>query len=1502
MKRQPLVPIFALLLLLGAPVRPAIAQTETTVRIGVLAHNGLARAETMWEPTAVYLREAVPEYAFVVVPLLFDQVREAVETERVDLLAVNSVLYVQLEHELGVFRLATLEHAHTDQPSADYGGVLFTYSPAATPGDADPPEIEDLRGAHIAAVDPISLGGWLGVVREMVRLGLQPERFFGSVTFHGTHEATVAAVLSGEAEAGIVRTSTLEILAEATRVDLLQVRVIDLGASDFACEQLISTRTYADWPLASVPGFPLDAAKRIEGALLQMPRGHAAAAAMGHSGWTVPQSYDEVHALLAELQLPPFDLSTAAAVRTVVQEFWYVGVAALVALLALASVLLMFRQTSRRLAESARFMKAILDGIPDGIEVRDRAGMVMIRNRAATGPDRPSRGHEGRQSVDAGVLESRDAVQTDLCISSHGSESTWEVVTAPVVIRGEEATHVVESWCDISDRVRATEQMLEERDRAETYLDLSGAIVLELDAGGTVVRINSRGAEVLETTADNVVGKNWFESFVAPDDREAEREEYEQLVTSSEGWPALRESTAITVRGDLRIVTWHSRMLRTPDGEVIGVTCSGDDVTELRVYESALAKSEERYRLLIENQGEGVAIADEDEILQFVNPAAERIFGVPEGTLVGRSLSEFLDSRVDVRLRRETQRRRGGKSGTYELPIIRPDGTSRVLLITASPYTSGDGAYVGAFGVFRDITERKRMEESLRESERLLREKEQQIRTIMENIHAGAMLVHYPTHEIRRANPEAARLLGFPQDEIVGRTCAEFICGAPDSVCPVIDNCEEISNREQDVLTASRGRIPVLRSVVPVTLGGEHFLIESLVDISAQKETERKLDEARSAAEDTAQAKSAFLANMSHEIRTPLNGIIGMTDLLSETGLGAEQRFFADTVKNSAESLLDIINDILDFSKIEAGKLVFERIDFGVRVLLNEISDLVAFRAQSKGLEYVARVGSDVPRVVTGDPGRIRQILVNLIGNATKFTESGEIVVTVGLHQDESTRAVLRCDVTDTGIGISAEKLPQLFQPFNQLDESTTRRFGGSGLGLSISRRLAEIMGGAIDVQSTLGKGTTFTVTIPVGVPADQRDDTEPSIDLSGIRILAVDDNTTSRELLRWQLAGWGCKAVLVASGRRALEILRGTEHPGSRFDAILTDIQEPEMDGYELAREIRAIPELKRTPLILVTSIAASVESQNAAEAGFAAWLTKPVKADQLRETLGRVCGRPGAGIDRSPSSAPLSVIEDRQLDNVRVLLVEDNITNQKVAIAALTRKGCLVDAVGSGREAVDALGVTDYELVLMDVQMPEMSGLEATRLIRSGSGNIVNPQVPIVAMTAGAMAGDEEECLAAGMDGYVAKPVKPDELRRVVAKFVGCGRANAESPGNDHNPSDEPGVNGWMKIDVLAEMVGYDADLRRQVLESFTGDIRQYSATISSAHRAEDFDLIARAAHALQSASGTVGAVRLQEAALSVETGAKDGALNPTTVMELLDASTGTDAAVQNLLNGVN
>jgi PAS domain S-box-containing protein len=560
-------------------------------------------------------------------------------------------------------------------------------------------------------------------------------------------------------------------------------------------------------------------------------------------------------------------------------------------------------------------------------------------------------------------------------------------------------------------------------------------------------------------------------------------------------------------------------------------------------------------------------------------------------------------------------------------------------------------------------------------------------------------------------------------------------------------------------------------TIVPFcdTQGKPFQYIAIRTDITSLKRIEEELRRAKDIAEQASRAKSEFLANMSHEIRTPLNGIMGMTDLALETELSREQREYLETVKASSDTLLTVINDILDFSKIEAGKIDLEVADFDLRDTLETTLKTLAVRADEKGLELLCEVAPEVPEVVRGDVTRLRQVVINLVGNAIKFTNEGEVAVKVQVEAEEGGDLVLRFTVSDTGIGIAEDKREKIFEPFAQADTSTTRKYGGTGLGLTISVRLVRMMGGKIWMESEEGRGSHFHFTVRMGAADGQEikvgSAAAPEI-LRGVRVLVVDDNSTNRRILEGMLKRWEMRPVSEKGGEEALAQLVSAREAGEAFGLIVTDMHMPKMDGFELVERIRRRPELSTATIMMLTSAGHRGDAERCQKLGVSAYLLKPIRQSELREAIARVLGaREQEG--KIPLITRFSLGDARDgSDFLRVLVAEDNPVNQRLIVRLLEKRGHRVALADNGRQALAALEKESFDLVLMDVQMPEMDGFEATRAIRMKEKNSGLHQT-IIALTAHAMKGDREKCLAEGMDGYLTKPIRPQELDEVLARY---------------------------------------------------------------------------------------------------------------------------------------
>ena len=786
-----------------------------------------------------------------------------------------------------------------------------------------------------------------------------------------------------------------------------------------------------------------------------------------------------------------------------------------------------------------------------------------------------------------------------------------------------------------------------------------------------------------------------------------------------------------------------------------------------------LSKSEEQYRILTENARDVIWSFGLDLKYNFVSPSVKHLRGYTVEEAIKQSLDQILTpesyQKAQGILAKELGLELTGHphgpewSITAELEMIRKDGSTVWTEVTLSIYYDKKGQARGVMGITRDISERKRAEQQLLETNMAL-EKQTLLATEM----------------VARARAANA-------------------------------------------------------------------------------------------------AKSAFLANMSHEIRTPLNGVIAMIDLMLGTRLTEEQRKYAKIVKSSGEALLALINDILDFSKIEANKLDLEIIGFDLRTVLEDIREIIATKAAGKGLALECLIEPEVPSWLEGDPGRLRQIILNLADNAVKFTSHGKISIRATLDSEDERRATIRFIISDTGIGIPADRIQELFQPFVQADSSTTRKYGGTGLGLSISKQLAQLMGGEIGAESSEDRGSTFWFTAVLKKQSEEDIRfIEPRSDLKGVKVLAIDDNNTSLLQVSTLLRLWGCRFDTVTDGAAALSLLRTAADASDHFAVALIDFAMPDLNGKELGRKIKQDPHLSKTALILMTSMGQRGDAAELKSLGFSGYLTKPFGKAQLRTCLEMVLGKTSDGDNRLAGSLITKhAIKESHKKRLRILIVEDNATNRFVALTILGKLGLQADEAGNGQEAVKSLEKTPYDLILMDCQMPEMDGYEATRYIRRQStGGPINPAVPIIAMTAHALQEDRVKCMEAGMDDILVKPVQPEEMAQMLTRWLWDKAAadhGKESTTAGLTASNEAVYNNRLEkmfdADDLLRRLMTDKASVRPLLKGFLGEMATYLRELKNSLRQGDAPAVRHRAHTIKGAAANVSCCRLKEIAAVME-----------------------------------
>jgi len=1038
--------------------------------------------------------------------------------------------------------------------------------------------------------------------------------------------------------------------------------------------------------------------------------------------------------------------------------------------------------------------------------------------------------------------------------------------------------------------------------------------VIVCDREGRVASLNGVAESMTGWTTAEAAGRPVEEVFhiVHAQTREA-------VVNPVEG--ALREGVSVDLAnhteliardGTKRQIADSCAPIKDTSGVVIGVVLVFRDVTGEYRRREELRQERQRMEFILQATRINIDIVDSECNLRQVDADWQKIYGDPRG----RKCHEYfmgLDKPCPGCGIPQALATREVVISEEFLPK-----ENRPIEVHTIPFQDENGEWLVA-ELNIDITARKQAEETLRESEARLR--------IITESAQDAILMMDPNGLISFWNPAAERILGYTREEALGQNLHTLIVpprylAAHRAAFPLFQNTGQGAavgkTLDLEACRKDGKEISIQLSLSAIQLVGAWHAVGTLRDITERKQAEAKLLETNREleaataqahamavlAENASIAKSEFLANMSHEIRTPMNGVIGMTGLLLDTQLDDDQRRYAEIVLSSAESLLGLLNDILDFSKIEAGKLEMETLDFDLRATLDGFAEMMALKTDEKGLEFLCGAAPDVPTFLVGDPGRLRQILVNLTGNAVKFTDTGEVAVRVSLEQETEADALIRFSVRDTGIGIPADKQDALFQKFTQVDASTTRKYGGTGLGLAISKQLVQAMGGEIGVNSPAtplrageeGRGSEFWFTVRLRKQPEHSKEDEQTLaaglsptGISGARILIVDDNANNREILRVLFTAWGARPDEAPDGQTSLRLLHQAVDAGDPYAVAVLDMQMPGMDGETLGRAIRADAALRDTRLVMMTSLGQRRDAARLEAIGFAAYLTKPVRQAELFDSLAAVLA--GRAAHSGNQMLPRHTIRKLRRTNARILLAEDNITNQQVALGILKKLGLRGDAVANGAEAVTALEQIPYDLVLMDVQMPVMNGYEATTRIRDPQSAVRNHHVPVIAMTAHAMAGDREKCLEAGMNDYVSKPVAPKALADALEKWLpeetdgkrqeaeaGSGMRDVKDSSGPHPPSaslSHPSPLVFDRAGMLERLMG-DEDLARTIAKGFLGDIPKQIRALQQVLESGDVVGVGRQAHTIQGAAANVGGEALREIAFEMEKAGKAGDLD--------------------------
>ncbi|WP_374401318.1 PAS domain S-box protein [Niveibacterium sp.] len=1015
---------------------------------------------------------------------------------------------------------------------------------------------------------------------------------------------------------------------------------------------------------------------------------------------------------------------------------------------------------------------------------------------------------------------------------------------------------------------RRTTELAEREAYFRALVENAGTGIASCDAGGTIKRCNPAFAEGLGLRRESIPGTN-IETLIHPEDFRDFAARYTRLVHGETS--VLRVVTRfVSASGETRWAELVVSAIHAPDGSFFDAVLMASDLTDLKAAQEGVERQLAVTQALMDAMPNAVFYKDADARFIGCNRNYEKTFGTRRKDFVGKRVMDldYLPEAARIEYQREDEdiiARIAHQERETSMQFA--DGRIHDTLYSTTGFADADGKPAGLVGVIVDITRMK-------QAERAVAENEARLRAMLEDSPAGVGIVA-EGGTVRFCNRKLASLLGLASHTAVGRSFIDF-WAHPEQRLVLLERLRdgsEVRDQETELRRDDGTSFWALISSRFIEHEGERCLLSWFYDVTERRAALEAQRRAREIAEEATQMKSDFLANMSHEIRTPMNAIIGMSHLAMKTELTPRQRDYISKIQQSGQHLLGVINDILDFSKIEAGKLGIESTSFELEKVLDNVANLISEKATAKGLELVFDIDKTVPEILLGDPLRIGQILINYANNAVKFTETGEIDVVVRVLEDTDDNVLLHFAVRDTGIGLTEEQRARLFQSFQQADTSTTRKYGGTGLGLAISKRLAELMGGGVGCDSEPGKGSTFwfTARFPKGEARARK--LMPTLDLRNRPVLVVDDNANARAVLSDLLESMTFRVAQAPSGLEALDEVKAADARGEAFEIVFLDWRMPGMDGIETARKIREMP-LTTTPhLVMVTAYGREEVMRGAEDAGLDEILIKPVNASTLFDTAIRtLSNRTELHGEPSFTSTPDEfLVQLSHRRGARILLVEDNDLNQQVASELLRDAGFVVDIADDGAIALDCLTRSPYDLVLMDMQMPVMDGVTATREIRA---NERYAAMPIVAMTANAMQADRERCLEAGMNDHLAKPIEPDALWATLIKWI--APRDQSNPAAEEAPTPQPAeeVNA-LPLPVI-EGLDCEAGLRRtlgkrplyfNMLRKFIKGQTSSCDELRAALDAADHDTAERIAHTTKGVAGNIGATSIQALAAELE-----------------------------------